>query len=179
MQGPNRFLDLSLRSLLEVQDAIAHCRPTVYIHGHVNSSSNTVAFSSPTAKEQEELMQRFPAVLLRGFALNFSGKDGSAELSQLCSSCRIIAQIDVVDVGFLAADVLASEHALIAILDSFHSVCAPGAILQGRTNCSMSDFTRLCLLLFMLIHALATQSACQVSAVVRLKRMEVAVLQRG
>jgi hypothetical protein len=179
MQGPNRFLDLSLRSLLEVQDAIAHCRPTVYIHGHVSSSSNTVAFSSPTAKEQEELMQRFPAVLLRGFALNFSGKDGSAELSQLCSSCRIIAQIDVVDVGFLAADVLASEHALIAILDSFHSVCAPGAILQGRTNCSMSDFTRLCLLLFMLIHALATQSACQVSAVVRLKRMEVAVLQRG
>ena len=124
-------------------------------------------------------MQRFPSVLLRGFALNFSGKDGSAELSQLCSSCRIIAQIDVVDVGFLAADVLASEHALIAILDSFHSVCAPGAILQGRTNCSISDFTRFCLLLFVLIHALATQFACQVSAVVRLKRMEVAVLQRG
>jgi hypothetical protein len=179
MQGPSRFLDLSLRPLLEVQDALVHCRPSVYIHGHVSSSANTVAFSCPTAMEQEELMQRFPSVLLRGFALNFSGKDGSAELSQLCSSCRIIAQIDVVDVVFLVADVLASEHALIPIQDSFHSVCAPGAILQGRTNCSMTDFTRLCLLLFMLIHAHVTQSACQVSAVVRLERMEVAVLQRG
>jgi hypothetical protein len=89
-----------------VQDALAHCRPSVYIHGYVSSSANTVAFSSPTAKEQEELkMQRFPSVLLRGFALNFIGKDGSAELSQLCSSCRTIAQIDVVDVGFLFADV--------------------------------------------------------------------------
>lgn len=136
MQGPNRYLDLSLRPLLEVQDALAHCRPSVYIHGHVGPSVNTVAFSSPTAKEQEELMQRFPSVLLRGFALNFSGKDGSAELSQLCSSCRTIAQIDVVDVGRLAADVLTSEDALIPILDSFHSVCAPGAIMQGRTNCS-------------------------------------------
>ena len=179
MQGPNRYLDLSLRPLLEVQDALAHCRPSVYIHGYVSSSANTVAFSSPTAKEQEELMQRFPSVLFRGFALNFSGKDGSAELSQLCSSCRSIAQIDVVDLGFLVADVLTSEDSLTPILDTFYSVCAPGAILQGRTNCSISDFTRLYLLLFMQFDALATQSACQVSAVVRLKRMEIAVLERG
>jgi hypothetical protein len=146
MQGPGRYLDLSLRTLLEVHDALAYCRPSVYIHGYVSSSANKVAFSSPTAQEQEELMQRFPSVLFRGFALNFSGKDGSAELSQLCSSCRIIAQIDVVDVGFLVADVFTSEDALIPILDSFYSVCAPGAILQGRTNCSISDFTRLYLL---------------------------------
>jgi hypothetical protein len=144
MQGPNRYLDLSLRPLLEVQDALAHCRPSVYIHGHVSSSVHTAVFSSPTAKEQEQLMQRFPSVVLKGFALNFCGKDGTAELSQLCSSCRTIAQIDVVDVGLLVADVVASEAALIPILDSFHSVCAPGAIMQGRTNCSISDFTRLC-----------------------------------
>jgi hypothetical protein len=142
MEGPNRYLDLSLRPLLEVQDALVHCRPSVYIHGYVSSSLRTAAFSSPTAKEEDELMQRFPSVLFRGFALNFSGKDGSAELSQLCSSCRSIAQIDVVDVGLLAADVLSSEDALIPILDSFHSVCAPGAIMQGRTNCSISNFTR-------------------------------------
>ena len=179
MQGPSRYLDLSLRPLLEVQDALAHCRPSVYIHGYVSASANTVAFSTPTAKEQEELMQRFPSVLFRGFALNFSGKDGSAELSQLCSSCRSIAQIDVVDVGFLVADVLTSEDALIPILDTFHSVCAPGAILQGRTNCSISDFTRLVLLSFMQFDALATQSACQVPALVRLKRMEITVLERG
>jgi hypothetical protein len=179
MQGPSRYLDLSLRPLLEVQDALAHCRPSVYIHGYISSSANTVAFSSPTAKEQEELMQRFPSVLLKGFALNFSGKDGSAELSQLCSSCRTIAQIDVVDVGFLVADVLTSEDALIPILDTFHSVVAPGATLQGRTNCSISDFTRLYRLLFMQFDALATQSACQVPALVRLKRMETTVLERG
>ena len=123
-------------------------------------------------------MQQFPSVLLRGFALNFSGKDGSAELSQLCSSCRTISQIDVVDVGFLVADVLTSEDALIPILDTFHSVVAPGATLQGRTNCSISDFTRLYLLLFMQFDALSTQSACQVPALVRLKRMEITDLER-
>ena len=93
-------------------------------------------------------MQRFPSVLLRGFALNFSGKDGSAELSQLCSSCRSIAQIDIVDVGLLAADIVMSEAALISILDSFHAVCAPACIMQGRTSCSIDNFTRfrLCML---------------------------------
>ncbi len=71
------------------------------------------------------------------------------------------------------------EDALILILDTFYSVCASGAIFQGRTNCFISDFTRLYLLLFLQYHELATQSARQVSAIVRLKRMEIAVLQRG
>ena len=94
------------------------------------------------AKEQEDVMQRFPSVTFRGFALNFSGKDGGAELSHLCSSCRIIAQIDVVDVGLLVAQVVTSEAALIAVLDSFNSVCARSSVMQGRTDCSIHDFTR-------------------------------------
>ena len=142
MQGPSRFLDLSLRSLADVQDAVTYCKPSVYIHGHVGSSVHTGAFVAPTAQEQQELVNRFPSVVFRGFALNFSGKDGSAELAQLCSSCRTITQIDAVDVGLLAAQVVTSEAALIAILDSFHSVCAPYSVMQGRTNCSISDFTR-------------------------------------
>jgi hypothetical protein len=142
MQGPNRFLDLSLRSLSEIQAALAYCRPSVYIHGHVSSSALADSCSGPTVQEQAELVQRFPSTLFRGFALNFSGKDGSAELSQICSSCRSIAQIDIVDVGLLAADVVTSEAVLIPILDSFHAVCAPSSIMQGRTGCSIDDFTR-------------------------------------
>jgi len=146
MQGPNRFLDLSLRSLSEMQAALAYCRPSVYIHGHISSAAAPVA--APTAQEQAELVQRFPSTLFRGFALNFSGKDGSLELSQICSSCRSIAEIDIVDVGLLADDIVMSEAALISVLDSFHAVCAPACIMQGRTSCSIDNFTRfrLCLL---------------------------------
>jgi hypothetical protein len=145
MQGPNRFLDLSLRSLSEIQAALAYCWPSVYIHGHISCTAAPVA---PTAQEQAELVQRFPSTLFRGFALNFSGKDGSLELSQICSSCRSIAEIDIVDVGLLAADIVMSEAALISILDSFHAVCAPACIMQGRTSCSIDNFTRflLCML---------------------------------
>ena len=142
MEGPNRFLDLSLRPLCEVVDAVTHCKPSVYIHGHVNCSVGSGAVVAPAAKEQEDVMQRFPSVTFRGFALNFSGKDGGAELSHLCSSCRIIAQIDVVDVGLLVAQVVTSEAALIAVLDSFNSVCARSSVMQGRTDCSIHDFTR-------------------------------------
>lgn len=142
MQGPNRFLDLSLRTVSEVLDAVAYCKPSVYIHGKLGSSVvNGVIFSS-TVQEQDDLMQRFPSVLFRGFALDFSGKDGGAELSRLCSSNRTISQIDVVDIGFLSADILTSESSLDPVLDSFHSVCAPLSILQGRTDCSINDFTR-------------------------------------
>jgi hypothetical protein len=140
MQGPDRFLDLSLRSASEVQAALAYCRPSVYIHGHICSAGAPVI--APTAQEQIELVQRFPSTLFRGFALNFSGKDGSLELSQICSSCRSISQIDVVDIGLIAADVVMSEAALISILDSFHAVCAPACIMQGRTSCSIENFTR-------------------------------------
>ena len=142
MEGPNRFLDLSLRPLCEVVDAVTYCKPSVYIHGHVNCSVGSGAVVAPAAKEQEDVMQRFPSVTFRGFALNFSGKDGGAELSHLCSSCRIIAQIDVVDVGLLVAQVVTSEAALIAVLDSFNSVCARSSVMQGRTDCSIHDFTR-------------------------------------
>jgi hypothetical protein len=122
-------------------------------------------------------MQRFPSVLLKGFASNFIGKDGAAALSRLCRSCRMIDQIDVVEVGFVAADLVKSESDLINLLDIFDSLCAPGAVLQGRTNCSMYDFTRFCFSSFLCRSRLPTHSARQVSASFCLKRMDIAILE--
>jgi hypothetical protein len=142
MQGPNRFLDLSLRPLSDICDAVAYCKPSVYIHGKINSLAVNGTSFSCSAQEQNELTQRFPSVLFKGFALEFSGQDGTSELSNLCSSSSRIGQIDAVDIGLVPADMLTSEESVAAALEPFCSVCAPHCILLGRTNVAIHDFIR-------------------------------------